>query len=835
MNQLRRILAALLIVLVTSPSYGQVATSTQMTITYQLKTDQKSTSLAVKAADGSIVRTIFSGKPQNAGSYTLVWDGLTDSGAAATGGPFTPTLLYSNWKPIWEGTIGNTTSSFTGYNRWETFGGIGYSKFTFVNGTIWSTQNGSEGSMAIALVPTTDPNTPTGINGLYPIPGIQNGMLNQNIELTDIANDGSRVYLMNHSAWSGVSYVTVFDATSATPAGFTTGTYFDGGGVSGNANCCAWNGTQLSGIDYNPVTADHPPTAIAVQRGGTILAVAHGNYVDSGGTPQTNNVVKFFNKTSGATAGSNLTITNPQTLAFSSAGLWVLGSGVVSLVTSVGALNTIAHPITGLSNPQGMDVNPVNNHIYILDAGTSQQLKEYDTAYTLVRTYGVAGGYTDCNPTIAHNRFMFDLSAITGTTAVTAIPPWVRVDDNGDAWVMDNLDGFSGTFRMQHLTPSGGTFSYVNQVIGTKYGYTLGTSHTQPGRVFQGFLELAVDYTVPNLPGDPTAAGGNNSWALVRDWAVGAQGACGSTNHNLLSGPFNVLRDPELLSNGRVYAHINDSTGYYPLVELPTSGTAPMRYIGPGSTPQYESWPQDRNGTLRYWSATYVGAGSNTTVLSRAVTGFDGSNNPTYGSPTTWQSINYNSTTQPAVQRSWGGNNTNMTPTTGGTVGVFDLNPKGLGLPHLGGIVQGRTSFFFTTQAEADMFFPLGNNTFPHTDSFGSHNGIGVNGEGRYLITTYDGQSASYGPQYNLYYEDGLFIGAFGPFGSVYLANTPGRGENIAWGNDVTVAGELYHYISVESPAIPIQRWHLSNLQSVHEISGTGALGTSVSLTTVNF
>ena len=126
---------------------AQVPSSTQMGYSFTLATDQTNTTVGVKDASGTLIRTISRGISRNAGTYQGIWDGNTDAGTTATGGPFTIALLYGNPLYTFDGTIGNTSNSWTGYQRWTS--GQEYLPFahmSFIGGTGWMTQGSSEGT-----------------------------------------------------------------------------------------------------------------------------------------------------------------------------------------------------------------------------------------------------------------------------------------------------------------------------------------------------------------------------------------------------------------------------------------------------------------------------------------------------------------------------------------------------------------------------------------------------------------------------------------------------------------------------------------------------------------
>lgn len=878
------------------PALAQSRNNAQINYSYTVPVDATNVTLGVKNASGVLIRTIFSGRNHNAGTYAGVWDGNTDSGSVATGGPFTVVVLYGNPLMAWQGEIGNTSESWTGWNRWSSFAvGILASRYVFVNGVGWFTQGFPEGTWSLGWFADSDPNTPHLVNANY---------INQQVNFVDIATDGSNLYAASNSTFANaITFVTKFDAFTAQPVYFTdpsvslvTGSNIGAGGGVPNS----FPATTLSEIDVGatPPTNQAPsngPTSIAVQASSNLLAVGHGNW-GTGGYPSTINVgntIKFYDKNTGLTVGSNATLENPISMAFDGSGnlwavsvheSWTIGGSTATLnmISSPSSGNTITQPITGLSFPLAVDTNQTTGHIYVLDGGSSQQLKEFDGSFNLVRTYGVPGGYNDCNPTVTTNRLMLDYSAIFGAPGLLPVQaggkpayPALRAEANGDVWFTHYQTQGA---RMLHVTPNGSTFNYVSQVIFARQTYFMTTSHTQPSRLFLGFMEYALDYTKQNVPGDPTAPGGSGMWQQVADWAVGRGGACGSTdNIGILYSSTQAqswLNNIEQLANGHVYANVwsvsqssvatvGGKTEY--MFEVPSSHTAPMRFIGSVSGCPTQC-TMDRSGNHLYNTFTSTTGASTNAVNMIPLTGFDGSNNPTYGSvqaAATWT----NAVNQPFPSNNWNWlTTTNYEPTTAGVYAYQRWLPYSstatTNYPHIGGVLANGTVTFLVGPEvcyyglRSDGAYPCG----PGTGNIGP----GIITEGHYVLSVNGSQQSVNEPQYNLYYEDGLFIGAFGqsisnswPQLEMYpnnTASTPGspgllnyqynpaggwqaaqpqRGgyaQNAGAAKLITTNGNMFFHVMSEANQGPDQFWKISNLSSLHELSGTGPAGSTVVL-----
>jgi hypothetical protein len=572
-----------------------------------------------------------------------------------------------------------------------------------------------------------------------------------------------------------------------------------------------------AGMDY--------PTGIAVQRSGNILAVAHG---------AVSNNIKLFDKTSGSFLGTVTGITNPHQMAFSTEGLWVVAGGQLYLVTGVGSSNRVTQPLTGFSNVVGVATNGATNSLFVLDGGTKQQMEEYAvTTHSVMRTYGTLGGYNDCNPTINNARLMVDgtattglLSSTAGSGAWTPVPlSWIAVDDNDEVWIAEgpNLG------RVLHISASN---TYVNQVLLKRPNYHVGLSETLPTRVFMDSFEYSVNYKVPINQGDPDPnLGGNGSWSLVKNWAVCAEGAHGSTWYQVVPFGFSIL-NVEQLSNGNVYAQVETGGNQLRIYQLPNSGTNAMRDTG--ISQPTGSWKTLlRDGSLSYYAVTGASPTNTVTAYHAWLTGFDGNANPLWSSFTSLGAATTTRYNYPVYPGSgWGVFYTGTDATTSGYIPVFSSGVYNssltTGFPHLNAIKRGYTGYAWSVMPEVCLTAPDFHGSFPCNGGYGGHNGTGpVRVEGKNIFAAFDGQYALAGAQFYHYWEDGLMVGQFGNW-QQYPANfqrpsLPGNAGNIGAVSTTTYGGDVYFYNSDESWA-PLHRWHISNLSSVHEYGGSGVL-----------
>ncbi len=794
-------------------------TEEALAFAFVINSPSAATSAGVYDSNGILIRTLWANVFLTEGNHVRYWDGKNDLGILAPRGTYTIKLLTNNVIYKYDGKIGTTSGHWYEPDRWENFGWNGSLHFAFSGSRGWIATGYAEGTYNVGYFDVANPFSPLPVSTQY---------VNQNIELDDIATDGQWVYLMNRGAWHGFPMVTAIDAKSGFPVSFSSGMQqsgprcaaFPGKRCGANDAAASWFNTTTSYIDPNSA-GTLQPTGIAVQREGRLLAVAHGDYVKDG-TVYHPDMIKLFDKRSGVVIGVISTIHNPTQMAFDSKGLWVLGNGTLYLVTSVGNRNSLSQPLSGLSHVLSVDTNPVKSTVVVLDGGSSQQMKEYSSfTYQLIRSYGIQGGYSNCDPTISTDRLMLDSTAVDGRGL--AYRSWVRVQDSDDIWIQDGGNGA----RILHISPSN---HYVDQILFTRPSYHLAVSETLPSRLFMGMLEYAVDYSVLLKPGDPDRfRGGNESWRLLRNWSVCADGAAGSSTYG-----FRDITNLERLANGGVYATAVDQDKNVRVVELPRGGKAPLR-----STPvvfRKGDWRQLlRDGSLSY--SAMVGAQHNcVSSYTARLAGFDANRNPHWEEFRTETLVCPDSKHLVVPNSGWGSDYTGSEATKSGYFPIYAAGSATIhnskassNYPHLAGAKPGLKSFAWTSMPEECVSRPDLHGAFPCSDSFGGHDGVGPpRTEGKSIFVLYDGQYASYGAQVYHFWEDGLLVGQFGntyPYPTdLTLAAHPGNAGNIATFGTTTYKSDIFVYMPDESFA-PISRWRIANVKSVHEFSANATIG----------
>ncbi|WP_213807418.1 FlgD immunoglobulin-like domain containing protein [Granulicella sp. dw_53] len=790
--------AFFVLVLALLPAGAQIGRENPVTrFSYTLSNGAR-TSAGVFDSTGALVRTLWSNKPQTAGTYSEAWDGKDDLGAAvASEGTWTIKVLHSNVTYRWEGVIGNTEAAWT--SSTDIWDGLGYIptqlRFAFAHGKLWAATGYSEGLANLLRLDPRNPNAPKAVNAKY---------ASQNVNFIDIDTDGEYLYMANQAVWSGENFVTKFSAVDGSPAAFISGHEI--------AFPFSWRNIPLNGIAVSPKGLA-TPNAIAVQKTGSVLAVAY----------TADDKIQFFNKATGTAYGQALSVPKPKSIGFTSKGLWILSDATIYFVSDPGRTNKLLQPLKGLSMPAYLTTNKINNHVFVLDGGTSQQVKEFDLSDHLVRTYGDLGGYTDWNPTITNKRLLLDNTATKGIPTSTS--SWLRVSPENELWLCDG--GNAG--RILHISA---TNTYIDQIQFQQETYSVGIGQSLPNRMFRGGIEYEINYAVPLLPGDPDPLrGGNGSWKMVRNWSVGAEGAKGSlpANYQPLAGGSGII-NPEILSNGHIYAHIVDGvTHRYSEVELPLSGTAPLRFISTLNVNQGD-YPLQTDGSLMKEVTSGKSPNRTITFQKKRLLGFDENNNPIRDDYRDVATVNYNETSEPRFSSGWGVTEP-LQRSQSGVYPIFTTGPYALGAPHLGGMIAGRSSFLWKTMREANIKVPDPAGSFPAGTGFGGHNGIATSVVGDNIFASYDGQYASWGNQHYHYWTDGLMIGQFGQEKFIVAGHRPaGSAGNIAATRFVMVAGDIYMYMAVEAGYTPVQRWKISNLSSIAESIGSGKLGTSIQL-----
>lgn len=713
------------------------------------------TSAGVYKMDSTLVRTLWSTVKYSAGSHTAYWDGTDDYGVKITSpaANYIIKVVSNNVNYTWQGTIGNTSDSMTGSSKikgyYRCMSGLVFAS----NGYGYYCKGYSEGTSSIAKFPVSQPQVKITI-----FPG---HTLTLNTDY--VATDNINVY------WAGI------DAYS------TNNTMVHAIKVSNDAEVNFANGVSYAntyGKTYPSVIsklnqANSNITGLAVQKTGNKLFVSRAGL----------NQLQVLDKTSGALL-QTLTYTTPKTLAVDgNDNLWMVsGTNTVAkyTVNSNGTLSAATLTLSGLLDPLAVQVSYDGATVAVADGSTSDQVKFFNnTTGASVKTMGTAGGYTS-DATVNNNKFYFN-------DARGNKPVFIAYQPDNSFWINDD-----GNSRVQHYSSNG---TFIDRVMSLGSSYSAYVDRNDITKVFNGYMEFHIDYSVQTLSG---SAG----WTLVKNW-----GANVGNNYD----DFGKFRFPTTLSNGRTYTFLRVANNLE-LAELVPGGT--IRFTGILRT----DWPDlASDGSLIVSTL-----GGTQSISKYALTGFNGSNNPT------WSSTSTLIVKTPAL--------TYKDPQSGYAISatkVFFFNPgvfqNGATAPcddgyHLGGMAIGGNAWIWKTEQATHRNY---SGPYPAAGYFDIGNGVNqyagswVNAVGRNVITGYHGEfwKGSQTNKYNHYLDNGL---ALGQFGTTRPETTEESAAGMC-GNALTpmvvkdANGDLYLYHGDESDHGGVHRWKISNLNSIAE------------------
>jgi hypothetical protein len=719
------------------------------------------TSAGVYKTDSTLVRTLWSTVKYSAGSHTAYWDGKDDYGVAITSpsANYIIKVVSNNVNYTWQGIIGNTSDSLTGSSKhrgyYRCMSGLAFAS----NGYGYYCKGYSEGHSSIAKFAVSQPQSKTTI-----FPG---HTLTLNTDF--VATDNTNVY------WAGL------DAYS------TNNTMVHATKVSNDAEVNFTNGVSYNntyGKTYASVIsklnqANSIITGLAVQKTGSKLFVSRAKL----------NQLQVLDKTTGALL-QTLTYTNPKTLAVDgSDNLWMVsGTNTVAkyTVNTDGTLTAATLTLSGLLDPLAVQVSYDGTTIAIADGSTSQQVKFFNnTTGALTKTMGTAGGYAT-DATVTNNKFYFN--DVTGNKMCC-----IAFQPDNSFWINDD-----GNSRALHYSSTG---TFINKIMSLGSSYSTYVDRNNITRVFNGYMEFQIDYSVQQLTG-------SSGWTLVKNW--------GANIGNNYDG-FQSFHFPTTLSNGRTYTFLRvGSNNNYELVELVQGGTA--RFSGVMRTDAPSLAP---DGSLLVNSGG--GAGSQESITKFALTGFNGTNNPQWSSTSTLIAKSPVLTIKdPQYQYAL-----SSTKVFFFNPGVF-LNGGSNGAQydgyHLGGMALGGNAWLWKTEQSTHGnyagpypgagYFDIGNTVNHYAGSW-------VNAVDRNVITGYHGEfwKQSQTNKYNHYLDNGLAIGQFG----TTVPDTYGESPAMLAGNALTpmvvkdANGDLYLWHGDESFHAGVHRWKISNLNSIVE------------------
>ena len=753
---------------------GIASHATNSTFTFILEEPCK-TSAGVFAPNGTLIRTLWSKVRYPAGTNSAVWDGLDDCSNVVAAGLYQIKVLQHNTEYVWDGAIGNTSDAVSGPTVHNGFYPMCDMTIAGTNGYYVSGYN--EGGYDFRGFWTTDPQQ---VVVRWSPDNAPANTSDRNWNWT--ATDGNWVYFgcsaaSNPNNLTNNNYPGFIVASQVGLSNPAFSAYFSQGGPIVNG--------EVTNVYPNGIYVGTQPglSGLAVQQNGNLLAAAVAP----------DNRVYLLDKRSGATLTS-FGVPSPGRMSFSPDGsLWVVSGTSVIAYDNLSVNPAAVVTIPNFSEPLAVAVNPTNaSLILVADGGSSQQVKAFDNAGNPLWTYGLAGGYQTNGITVQTNKFWFN-NGETNDTFLCFAP-------DGSFWVGDG-----GNFRSIHFSAA---CNYLEQIMYQPHSYIACVDQNNPSRVFNQFLEFKVDYTKP-LP---------QAWTLVNNWKVGVDPVHVSWD----AGIYEVTT----FTNGRTYALIDNNTAFPTFSELCELATNQLRLTG--IAPAYDSstcWISlGPDGSAR--RATPGSASWYETTLN----GFDASNNPTWN-PATLIASAPEGDTDPFPRFKGIGN---LRTSISSNNILISLDQSLSNNFHLGGIRVGSTNWLWRASPAVAFMDGLGTYEISNGVTYG---GDTVQAIDRNVIYGYHGEffrGSGQAGQIMHFYDDGLFVGQFGESDighNAYEGALPGfAGNGFSPSLIKTTNSDYYLWINDEAGHGP-QRWHFVNARNIREQSGTGLLGTSITLT----
>jgi hypothetical protein len=729
-------------------------------------------SLGIRNAQGQLIRTIEGNVQRNAGPVDIarIWDGKDDNGVPVDVGSYDLVGVASNiqWTP--EGSFGNNSLTAPTTGLPSTRNG----NFIFTNGLaiasdgkVFQADGFAEGRSSVRTWNVNNPLVTAGLRSD-----------NLDMSVTDVAEDGVRLYQLGHimdqgtpasgfakaSPESGVRATTISNSANYTFTGVTT------------SMTPVFSNVPINVAAYQSTTA-YRPRGIAVLRTGSLMFVAY----------PARNEIHVFDKNTGVTV-SMQTVTNPSQMVVDySERLWVVTNGTVTrygVNTSTGAL-TPQLSLSGLVSPMALAVSKDNSLIAVADGGSSQQVKFFTIDGAVNGSpLGTAGGYST-DPTVNNNKFYF--SDVSGGIYKT----FLAFEPGGGIWIGD-----VGNYRVQHYNSSR---VYVDRVQWMPNCYSLYVNQTDPTRLFAQFLEFKIDYSKTLYEA--------GACTLVKNWRATVPAAYIQLNNLYQNIQIEAaLADVTTYADGRTFALSTKQDKSQTLVELPASG--PLRFTA-RTFAASEQLRMTKDGTL-YGSSTDGSVPPATYTLRRRVRGaYDGNGDPTFGALTTVHAFAYS----PVEPVNHGGGGSPFTFSSTGDLITFDHNIKPytdntgyhLGLRQMGlNRYKWQTALathsFYQGNYPSDGRYDIGNGPeYGKGPDYGGATRLNV--ARKVIFWTYRGEFWKYSQTNFVHLVDedtGLPLGVFGKW----------KGQSNNTNDWIGNAGNVFYWEIVEGPDGNVYGYH---------------------------
>lgn len=805
------------------------------------------TAAGIYNSDGVLVRTLWRKRNLTGGETTrITWDFKDDFGMTLPDGSYDAKVIAHNVFYQWQGVIGNTShpGAEKAFDIMQRLGDGKLYPYTVVgdiyrsfmpmasmaissSGAAFIGLGYNEGQYSLARATIGNQLTFKGF-----------GVLDFQRSIMHVATDDITVYAVN----VGVHGSGIFDHPENFILGYKTNTNslvnFSGG--------MAWTSGLSAANRYDSVidvVSDGVDKikGLAVEKNGTNLYVSHVSGI------------KILNKTTGecktkistAVCATNISVPNAGPTALSPQGdLWVVSNETeIRKYTNPTGSPTLALTIKGsFSRIVALGVSPMTSTLIVVDAGANQQIKGYNTQTgALSWVQGVQGGYNLTNgPDVSTQKFNFGRPKINDypSTSFVAFEP---SNTEEIFWVGEQGNFRNIKFKIPAVPAKVNPLIYVDQIMYIASSYNTSVDGAQPTRVFNKYLEFAVDYSKPI----------QNSWTLVKNWDINLPQGVESMAPNAGPDPerFDGFKSVYTTPQGRTYGMIavkrQGGEWRSALVELTTKGLRDTGVDFPMEASLYEDmnirYPEESGGRYK--------------IIQHTFQDIDTNGNPLFTDPFVVASAPLrNSMYQNPYHGPYlsGANEARFPKTSSNRLITFDpcleavagYNPSA---HHLGGIPVGGTDYAFRAapggawvienetgrilRSDADGTFNLENQGTPNA-------GGKVVTAGRNIIWGYFGEffnsNANPGQanQWVHYLDNGLFIGQFGVASYNFSGKDAipvGTAGNTFSPAMVTVDGNYYLYFNDEAAHAGTHRWRIANFNSIQE--SVGHIGKGVTVT----
>lgn len=750
------------------------------------------------------------------------WDGTLEDGTVAPTGEYIAKVIAHEITYTWEGAIGHTSPNHTTLTYWN-YACPTTDMEIYTDGKMWHCAQYHE------RLPVMGYSTTTNIENMTYVP-VNYGFRDAYVGALFVTTDGTMTYYAFSDG--GTSYVQAINYSTEVLVSFPTF------GVGGS--------NRRIGFDSS---ANNFISSVAVQRGGSFLFI----------TRAAQDKLLTLNKSTGEVVQTNSTFDEPSLVEVNPttpsqlwllrkvAGAWkftkctVDGAGVVTA--------TATETSATLTTPFSSSISPDGATLLVADAA-DHKIRAFNTSDASLKTaFGASGlfgdGGYDTNPNVTNTKWLFkNLCSFGGGNG------WVAYAPDGSFWIGD-----SGNNRHLHFS-SGNSPTYIEQVMYQPAYYACGVCANDPTRVFIGYHEFSINYSLPLAPG-------NGSWTYVRNWGGSPEVTLASSGEHYIR-----LKYVGTYADGRTYAVFRPAIGRR-WCELTATGLR-----NTGVTIDNNTYIDAQGHAYYTW---WRGHGTYSQIVKNPFTGLDGSGNPTWQYPTVgWaehdvmlQTVDL--PTEFPVMGDWDSNTpwNHVEATENNVIPFYDPNGfRGFsvdhwtyGLNHLGGLdaTTGEVKFHTYPTSNAINMGGEGaiNLIVPEIPFFIVGSGVSANSGGVFvyepgqphIFVCHIGEGGWGNNQINIwhhYHDSGLMMKRFGVVAPYFAAkslqnpayfdleNPPtyegssiptgsksfkGQSEmagNTKWGGHAFVGGKMYLYQSDEWYHNGIHRWCIDNLDSVY-------------------